>query len=105
MIAIHKREKALMKGSLIYLYGENKVLSYGRFTEEEKMIIVVNAGSEDADISLSAWEVGATDQEVMERIVLSDQKGYDLSPKTYKVKHGVMKLSIPANGAMLFKAK
>ena len=37
IIAIHKDEEALMKGSLKYLYGGFKVIGYGRFTDTEKM--------------------------------------------------------------------
>ena len=43
IIAIHKEEEALMKGSLKYLYGGFKVLGYRRLTDTEKMVVLSNS--------------------------------------------------------------
>ncbi|MBR5046832.1 MAG: glycoside hydrolase family 13 protein, partial [Eubacterium sp.] len=67
LIRIHKEEEALMKGSLILIKCDKDVVSYGRFTEDERMVVAVNSASEPVDVSLSLLEVEVTDQEVMER--------------------------------------
>ncbi len=105
LIKIHKSEKALMKGSLIYLQGCYKVISYGRFTEDEKIIVVINSGFDETKVDVTAWEVGVTDQEVMERIVISHSDGYDLSHETYEVKHGIVHMTMPPTSAVILKAK
>ncbi|MDO4975881.1 MAG: glycoside hydrolase family 13 protein [Eubacteriales bacterium] len=104
LIKIHKKETALMKGSLMYLRGGENVVCYSRFTDDEKMIVAVNASSEPRNLTIAAWEAGVTDQEMLERVVKTDENGYTLSPKTYDVNHGMVNLTMPANGAILFKA-
>ena len=105
MIRIHKEEEALMKGSLILLKGDRNIISYGRFTDDEKIIVVINAGFEPVDVSLNVWEAGVTDQEILESLMISDAEGYDLTPAVYETKHCILKLNVPANGALLLKAK
>ena len=105
LIRIHKREKALMRGSQSYLQVGQGIIGYGRFTDDEKLIILVSGSSKETTASVSAWEVGVTDQELLERIVYTDKDGYSLSPLFYKVKHGVVNITLPAHGAMLLKAR
>ena len=105
LIRIHKEEEALMKGSLILLKSEQNVISYGRFTEDERMVVAVNASFEPVDVTLSLMEAEVADQEVMERILLTDSEGYTLSPEIYEPRNGILRLHIPANGGLLLKAK
>ena len=105
LIRIHKEEEALMKGSLILLKSEQNVISYGRFTEDEKMVVVLNAAFEPVDVTLSILEAEVAEQEVMERILLTDSEGYTLSPEIYEPRNGILRLHIPANGGLLLKAK
>jgi len=46
-----------------------------------------------------------TDQEILESLMISDADGYDLTPVVYETKHCILKLNVPANGALLLKAK
>ncbi len=105
LIRIHKEEEALMKGSLILLKSEQNVISYGRFTEDERMVVVLNAAFEPVDVTLSILEAEVAEQEVMERILLTDSEGYTLSPEIYEPRNGILRLHIPANGGLLLKAK
>ncbi len=105
LIRIHKSEPALMKGSLIYLQAGNNVISYGRFTKDEKIVVAVNSSFDEMKVNISVWEVGVTDQEVLERIVFSHEKDYDLTPKIYQVKHGMVHFTMPPTSAVIFKAK
>ncbi|MBQ4270498.1 MAG: glycoside hydrolase family 13 protein, partial [Clostridiales bacterium] len=105
LIRIHKEEEALMKGSLILLKSEQNVISYGRFTEDERMVVVLNAAFEPVDVTLSILEAEVAEQEVMERILLTDSEGYILSPEIYEPRNGILRLHIPANGGLLLKAK
>ena len=105
LIRIHKEEEALMKGSLILLKSDQNVISYGRFTEDERMVVVLNAAFEPVDVTLSILEAEVAEHEVMERILLTDSEGYTLSPEIYEPRNGILRLHIPANGGLLLKAK
>ena len=104
MIHIHKYHEALMKGSLKYLQGGYKVIGYGRFTDHEKMIILINSGFDEAKVKVSAWEVGVTEEEDMQQIVISNEESYSLEPTIYPVRGGVLDITLPKISAILLKA-
>ncbi len=104
MIALHKKHEALMKGSMKYLQGAYKVLCFGRFTEHEKMVILINAGFDEARMSVSVWEIGVTSDECMQQIMISGEDGYNMTPAFYEVNGGVLEITLPKVSAILLKA-
>lgn len=104
IIAIHKEEEALMKGSLKYLYGGFKVLGYGRFTDTEKMVVLINSGFDEARVKVSVWEVGVTDDEEMVEVIMSNEEGYTMEKKVHPVTSGVLDITLPRVSAILLKA-
>ena len=104
IIAIHKDEEALMKGSLKYLYGGFKVLGYGRFTDTEKMVVLINSGFDEARVKVSVWEVGVTDDEEMVEVIMSNEEGYTMEKKVHPVTSGVLDITLPRVSAILLKA-
>ena len=58
MIKIHKENRELITGSLRFLANDYQQLSYGRFTEKEKMVVTLNNTSETKMVELTVWELG-----------------------------------------------
>ena len=104
MIRIHKYHEALMYGSMKYLQGAYKVLSYGRFTDREKMIILINGGFDEAKLSVSVWEIGITEEEELLQVIISREEDYSLEPVIYPVKGGVLEITLPRISSILLKA-
>ena len=71
MIRIHKEHEALLTGSLKYLEGAYKVICYGRFTAREKMVVLINGGFDEAKVRVPVWEIGVTEEEELQRIIMS----------------------------------
>ena len=103
IIAIHKTETALMRGSLKYLHGGFKVICYGRFTDTEKMIVLINAGFDEARVKISVWEVGVTDNEDMVEVIMSNEEGYTMEKKVHPVTSGVLDITLPRVSSILLK--
>lgn len=104
IIAIHKTETALMRGSLKYLYGGFKVICYGRFTDTEKMIVLINAGFDEVRVKISVWEVGVTDNEDMVEVIMSNEEGYTMEKKVHPVTSGVLDITLPRVSSILLKS-
>ena len=104
MIAIHKRYKALMSGSLKWLPGTDRVLCYGRFTDDEKMVIVINTEDDAVSLKVAAWETGVTDDETMEQVIINTEEGYDTRRIRYETERGILALNLPAHSSILLKA-
>ena len=104
IIAIHKAETALMRGSLKYLHGGFKVICYGRFTDTEKMIVLINAGFDEARVKISVWEVGVTDDEDMVEVIMSNEEGYTMEKRVHPVTSGVLDITLPRVSSILLKS-
>lgn len=108
LIHIHKSHEALMKGSLKYLQGDCNVIGYGRFTDKEKMVILINCGQDSATVKVSVWEIGVTQDEEMELVIFSRERDYcgdgEEDKVRYPVKGGVLDMALPPVSAILLKA-
>ena len=78
MIKIHKSSKALMEGSIKFLYGSRGFLAYGRFNEDEKWVIVVNINDKPQMTEIPVWEIGVIDSQELVRWIWNHNDGYSL---------------------------
>ena len=104
VIRIHKESDAIMHGSLKLLNGQDGLLSYGRFTDQDKIVVIVNGDYEERTVRISAWEVEVTDEEKMETLMVSDRDGYHMDKVDCQVSHGILTLPMPGNGAVILRA-
>lgn len=104
MIRMHKKYEALQTGSLIYLEGAYKAICYGRFTEQEKMVVLINSSFDEKKISVPVWQVGITQQEKLKRLIMSNENDFTLEPDSYLVQGGVLEVTLPAISAMVLMA-
>lgn len=103
MIRIHKEHEALLTGSLKYLEGAYKVICYGRFTAHEKMVVLINGGFDEAKVRVPVWEIGVTEEEELQRIIMSREADFTLEPAVCPVQGGVLEITLPAITAILLK--
>lgn len=104
MIRIHKEHEALLTGSLKYLEGAYKVICYGRFTAHEKMVVLINGGFDEAKVRVPVWEIGVTEEEELQRIIMSREADFTMEPAVCPVQGGVLEITLPAITAILLKA-
>ncbi len=104
MIRIHKSHEALMHGSLKMIRGGIHTIAYGRFTDDERIVALINIGLEEEDLHIPVWEIGVTDDQVMNTLVFNREYEYSLTPQTYPVENGIMYLHMPILSAILLIA-
>lgn len=103
-IRIHKEHSAILYGSLVFLYGEGEVLSYGRFDEKESVIVVVNNG-EEKDVCIPVWKADVPLNCEMEMLLYTDKEHYGFDEKMWKVCNGEAKIHLGEYGAMILRKK
>lgn len=101
IIKLHKSHEALMKGSVMFLHGGYKIVSYGRFTDKQAIVVVINNDYEDRELALHVRRLGILDGGSLKRIMLADEAGYDMGVREYEVKNNVLKLTAPKISAMV----
>lgn len=103
MIKLHKDYEVIRKGSLDFLWNDYQGLSYGRFSDREQMIVILNNLAEDREIEVEVWQTGISRLEdtVLERIMLTYRAGYTEEKTTYVARGGVVRLTVPGYGAVV----
>ena len=103
LIHMHKAFDALKTGSIIFLDGANKFISYGRFDEKDKFVVAVNCGSAEKTVEINVWEIGIVDGERIVQLIMTREHDFDLSAKVYYSENGILKLNMPPISSILLK--
>lgn len=102
MISLHKKLPALRQGSLKQLLADRQLIAYGRSHKENRCIVVVNNRGDVRDVTIPVWELGILDEDTLERVMMTDGKGYNAGRVVYHSENGSLTLEMPANSSMLF---
>lgn len=104
-IHIHKESEALRYGSLEILGVKGPVLAYGRFTDENKIAVVVNNSDEAASINVPVWRLGVPQNCMMTQLLYSHKDGYSTKAGEYQVVGGKISLKMGKYSAMVLQYK
>ena len=105
LIHIHKKSEALRKGSLEILGGSYNVMGFGRFTENEKIAVVVNNRDCAAEVKVPVWRLDVPMNACMNRLMYSYEHGYHTRPGTYMVSNGELTLKLGPKSAIMLQYK
>ncbi len=102
-ICIHKENPVLTHGSVRFLALDYQFLSYGRFDDENQMVVVVNNGREEKEINIPVWKAEVPREASMERLMLTLENGFSLGDAAYEVKKGILYLKVPPVCSMILR--
>lgn len=103
LIHIHKSHNALKTGSIIFLDGANKFISYGRFDDKDRFVVAVNCGFAEKTVEINVWEIGIVDGDRIVQLIMTRENDFDLSAKVFYSENGILKLNMPPISAILLK--
>lgn len=102
-ICIHKENPVLTHGSVRFLTLDYQFLSYGRFDDENQMVVVVNNGREEKEINIPVWKAEVPREASMERLMLTLENGFSLGDAAYEVKKGILYLKVSPVCSMILR--
>ena len=107
MIRIHKEYGFLREGSLKFLWNDYQGLCYGRFSNDEQMIVILNNRDYDRDVEIEVWQTGISrlKEATLKRILLTYRDGFTTEEYSYIANVGVIHVPMPAFGAMILYHK
>ncbi len=100
-INIHKENEALRYGSLCYIYSEYGILVYGRYTKNNKIIVIVNNTNDLRKLSLPVWKANVALSSKMKVLLRSKQDSYNTFNNKYCVNNGYMNISVNAGSSII----
>ena len=101
MIRIHKSYQALRTGSLKMLTWRENILSYGRFLNGERIIVIINNSSEREEVTVPVWEAEVPLQYRLRRLMYSYADDYITECEEYIVKEGNVVVNMGAYSALI----
>ena len=102
-ICIHKDNPVLTYGSTCFLSMEHQLLSYGRFDEENQIVVVVNNSREEREENIPVWKASVPPFCTMERLMLTLENGFSTNDAVYGVRNGILYLKLPPVCSMILK--
>ena len=103
LIRIHKEHQVLRTGSILFLFGEYQCISYGRFDDNEHIVVAINISQDTRHMEIPVWRLGVTQPTRMARVILTDAGGFSIETKVYQVQSGKFILDCPPETAVLVK--
>lgn len=94
MIDLHKRYKALRRGSLKRLAAGRQFIAYGRFCGENRCVVAVNNSAAPQTVKIPVWQIGIRDEERLTRVMMTDLNGYNVGAMDYPVRDGILELEM-----------
>lgn len=104
MIKIHKKYPAFMEGSVKLLYGEKHMMCYGRFTDRDQAVVLLNNREEAQKFVVPVWQLGVTEEYKMQQIMLTVEEGYTRDVVDYPVEKGFVTITMPKHSATILHA-
>ena len=83
LIKLRRDNPVLREGSIKFLHGEHQVISYGRFDEDNQMIVAINNSEQEKKIIIPVWEVGIKTSDVMAQVIETSLDGYTVEEVPY----------------------
>lgn len=105
MIRIHKEHPALRAGSLNMLYWDENILAYGRFLEEDKVIVIINNRSELAQVTVPVWQAEIPMKCRMKKLMYSYLDGYSTTYDEFLVEDGEVVVNMGAHSALVLSMR
>ena len=103
LIRIHKENQVLRTGSILFLWGEYQCISYGRFDDKDRIVVVVNISNEERHMAIPVWRLGMVQQTRMARLILTNNSGFSMETKVFIPETGILHLDCPPETGILIK--
>ena len=103
IIRIHKDYQAFKTGSILFLKGMYQFISYGRFDEEDKLVIAVNSSEQEVTVDLPVWRIGMNNQGRLARLLITGREGFSIETRMYSMENGMLHLTCPPESGVIIK--
>ena len=72
--------------------------------EENVIAVAINNDGVEREFKMPVWQLGITDEDVLERLIVSNRESFSIEPKEYYVETGFVTIKMePFSGAILRK--
>ncbi len=88
---------------MISLTNDYNFISYGRFTEKQRAIVIFNNNNTEITREISVWETGIPMETEVKQLILTTDKGFTTAEKRHGIKNGKLTITMPPTSAVVLK--
>lgn len=103
MIRIHKEQEILRTGSIKMLTWANNVLAYGRFQDDEQIVVILNNSKELKEITVPVWLAEVPQNTRMCRLMYAYEEGFTTEYDEYIVQDGEVVVNMGRHSVLILK--
>ncbi|MCL2372039.1 MAG: glycoside hydrolase family 13 protein [Defluviitaleaceae bacterium] len=100
LINLRKNYSVLRHGSVDFLWSSHGFISYGRWDENEKIVVAINNNNKPIDVKLPVWKIGLKNSQLTQLIVTGAGTFFETSRK-HQVVEGQVNIHVPGHGAVV----
>ncbi|HIT59660.1 MAG TPA: glycoside hydrolase family 13 protein [Candidatus Fimousia stercorigallinarum] len=104
MIRIHKKYPAFMEGSVKFIHGEKNIFCYGRFTDEDYAVVILNNHDTAKKLQIPVWQTGVPDNYKMQQIMMTIEEGHAQDRVDYPIQNGYVTITMPPHAGAILHA-
>ncbi|MDR2649913.1 MAG: glycoside hydrolase family 13 protein [Clostridiales bacterium] len=104
-IKVRKTHPMLRTGSVMFLYNDQGIISYGRWNDEDHMAVILNNNSIEKTMSIPVWKMECALDSKMEALISSSEGKWMLDGGVYDVVDGMMAVTVGAYGSLILVEK
>ena len=86
------------------LQADYNFLAYGRFTEQDQVLVVFNAGRDTMERTIRVRDMGITTDDNLIQLMMTDRDGYHTDAVVYQMQRYDVTLTLPPNSAIVLRA-
>ena len=105
LISLRNAYPALKLGSIKFLYGEHNLISYGRFDEEDHLVVICNNSSEPRTVKIPVWEIGIESAMVCQQILETIPEDFYTDDEYFTVFKGKVEVTMKPFSTKILKEK
>ena len=79
------------------------MVSYARFDENEKVVVVVNRGEKKAELQIPVWRAEVPMQAEMEQMLYTWEEGYSSDRVMFPVDEGKLSIEMGKNSVAILR--
>lgn len=103
MIRIHRAQRILREGSLKILLGDKHILAYGRFKEDDQIVVILNNNGWQREVTVPVWPAEVPMEGAMCRLIYSYEEDYTTSYDEYLVTNGEVVVNMNPHSVLVLK--
>ena len=103
MIAIRKTCSEFKTGSIKYVGEDYGYIAYGRFNNDGQSVVLINNSDNEITKDIGMWTMGIAKDATVQRIMITDDYGYNDTPVDYKLDGGHITVTLPKHSGMILR--